>query len=135
MIPPNARIFSLTRLRSCRLEDGAGQRLADDHRNVAGAVRAADDGHRALAREDRFGGARHGLKARRAGTAHAERLDILGQPRAEDDLARDVGSVEAGNDLPINDQLDLGRVELRARQELPDDELPKLQRGHVAVDR
>ena len=120
--PANARIFSRERARSPRVDEGAGERPAGHHGHVALAVGAADDRHRALAGEHRLGGARHGLEARRAGAAHAERLDVLGHPGAEDDLARDVRRVEARDDLPVDDELDLGRIELGPRQELADDE-------------
>ena len=119
--------------RPARLEESPGEGLARHHRHVGLAVGAADDGDRALPGEHCLRGAGHRLEARRAGPADAEGLDVLGHPGAQDDLPGDVRRVEARDDLPVDDELHFGRVELGASEELPDHEAREIERAHAPV--
>src|SRR5262249_54512666 len=64
---------------------------------------------------------RERLNRGRAGARDAERVDVLRQARAQNDLARDVQPVERRHDLAVDAQGDLLRRDLRALDQLLDD--------------
>ena len=95
----------------------SGLRHAERH--VAHAVRAAGDRDVVLAGEDGLGRVGHRLDRRRARARHAERVDVLRQPRPEHDLARDVQPVERRHDLSVDAERDVLGVRSRRARRAP----------------
>src|SRR5262249_62131494 len=84
---------------------------------------------------DSLGGVGDGAVGRSAGHDDGRSGNALGQRGLEDDLARDVRARNGRNDGSVDQLIDFGSGEIRARDELLDRDASELDRGQVLKKR
>src|SRR5205823_5465995 len=127
-LPADALLFA-------RADQGLGEILREEDRDVGQRLRAAGDDGVGVAAEDQVRRRGDGLIRRRARLADGVAGDLARQAGAEDDLARDVRRFDRGDDVAEDDFLHRLWIDAGARHQLADGELAEVEGAQARVMR